>query len=94
MQSAEQKAYQRGYNRAANKRWPEHFMPPMPPDEQLARLLGAALKLREVALTVVQTIDCDTEPFIALQLTTYALEDELIAVSDWLRGKAGETNHD
>ena len=89
---AEQKAYQRGYNRAANRQWPEHFLPPMPPNAQLARLLGTAKSLYEAGTHVVQVIICDTEPFIQLQQRVYALEDELIAISDWLRGNDGNEN--
>lgn len=83
MTRAETLAYSRGYQRAMNRKWGDH-LPPLPPVEELQKLLVAARKIRDKVDTFCAQLDPDDELVAELGPVIDTFDEAMGDFKDWM----------
>jgi hypothetical protein len=83
MTRQEKLAYSRGYQRGMHRAWGDH-LPPLPPVEELQKLLAAAQKIRDQADYFCASIDPEDEWVATLGQMIDGFDEAMQEFKDWM----------
>ena len=79
-----QRGYGKGYYAGSRGAWPDHI-PPAPPDEITAELIGVLRDLRDGVDSEIATFGEDDEVTLRLGALVDRVDDVLAKLSGWIR---------